>query len=101
MHHAVAGDLELTGEAVLLPGDPGPDHRHLHVRTREPTEQALAFLDSLSIRDAAADVTGQAGLGQPASAEPWRPGDHRGGQTWRSSVVSRSIRDSFSGLRTA
>jgi transcriptional regulator with XRE-family HTH domain len=55
MHHAVAGDLELTGEALHLPGDPGLT---IITYTWEPasaTAQALAFLDSWSTREASTD----------------------------------------------
>ncbi len=53
MHHAIAGDLELTGEALPLPGDPGLT---IITYTWEPagaTEQAIAFLASWSARRAA------------------------------------------------
>jgi len=46
MHHPLAGDLELTGEALQLPGDP---ELTIVTYTFEPassTEQALAFLAS-------------------------------------------------------
>jgi transcriptional regulator with XRE-family HTH domain len=48
MHHTVAGDLELTGEALHLPGDPGLT---IITYTWEPasaTAEAIAFLDSFS-----------------------------------------------------
>lgn len=48
MHHAVAVDLELTGEALHLPGDPGLT---IVTYTWEPasaTAEAIAFLDSFS-----------------------------------------------------
>ena len=66
MRHAIAGDLELTGEALHLPGDPGLT---LITYTWEPasaTEQALTFLASWSPRDVAADVTARPGRGEPA-----------------------------------
>jgi hypothetical protein len=55
MHHAVAGDLELTGEALHLPGDPG---LIIITYTYEPassTEQALAFLASWNDRQTPAE----------------------------------------------
>jgi transcriptional regulator with XRE-family HTH domain len=53
MHHAVAGDLELTGEALQLPGDPGLTIIAYTFEPAGPTQQALAFLDSWSAREAA------------------------------------------------
>jgi hypothetical protein len=44
MYHAVAGDLELTGEALHLPGDPGLIIITYTYEPTSPTEQALAFL---------------------------------------------------------
>jgi transcriptional regulator with XRE-family HTH domain len=64
MHHAIAGDLELTGEALHLPGDPGLT---VIAYTWEPagaTAQALAFLDSWS--------TGKAAPAQPSQPSPGR-----------------------------
>jgi transcriptional regulator with XRE-family HTH domain len=55
MHHSVAGDLELTGEALRLPGDAGLTIITYTCEPAGPTEQALAFLDSWSIREAAVD----------------------------------------------
>jgi hypothetical protein len=60
MHHAVAGDLELTGEALHLPGDPGLTIITYTFEPSSPTDQALAFLDSWSTRDATADTTDRA-----------------------------------------
>ena len=48
MHHAVAGVLELTGEALHLPGDPGIMIITYTFVPASPTEQALAFLDNWS-----------------------------------------------------
>ena len=56
MHHAVAGDLGLTGEALHLPGDPGLIIITYTCEPASPTAQALAFLDSWSIREAAMDT---------------------------------------------
>ena len=55
MHHSVAGDLELTGEALRLPGDAGLTIVTYTCEPASPTAQALAFLDSWSIREAAVD----------------------------------------------
>jgi transcription regulator MmyB-like protein len=52
---AVAGDLELTGEALQLPGDAGLTIIAYTFEPASPTEQALAFLDSWSAREAAVD----------------------------------------------
>jgi transcriptional regulator with XRE-family HTH domain len=57
MHHAVAGELELTGEALHLPGDPGLTIITYTWEPASPTEQALAFLDSWSTREATAQPT--------------------------------------------
>jgi transcriptional regulator with XRE-family HTH domain len=59
MHHAIAGDLELTGEALHVPGDPGLTIITYTFEPAGPTEQALAFLASWSTREAAADATDQ------------------------------------------
>ncbi|GIF98944.1 helix-turn-helix domain-containing protein [Catellatospora citrea] len=50
MHHALAGDLELTGEALQLPGDPDLTIITYTFDPSGPTEQALAFLASWSAR---------------------------------------------------
>ena len=57
LHHAIAGDLELTGEALHLPGDPDLTIITYTFEPTSPTEQALAFLASWSTREAAADTT--------------------------------------------
>jgi transcriptional regulator with XRE-family HTH domain len=59
MHHAVAGDLELTGEALHLPGDPGLTIITYTYEPASPTEQALAFLASWSAREIVADGSDQ------------------------------------------
>jgi transcriptional regulator with XRE-family HTH domain len=46
--HSVIGELELTGEAVELPGDPGMRMIVYTVEPGSPSEQALAFLSSWS-----------------------------------------------------
>ena len=52
MHHAVAGDLSLTGEALHLPGDPGLTIITYTCEPDSPTAQALAFLASWSEQEA-------------------------------------------------
>ena len=47
-HHPVAGDLELTGEALDLPGDPGLRLITYTVEPASPSAQALGFLASWS-----------------------------------------------------
>jgi transcriptional regulator with XRE-family HTH domain len=58
-HHPIAGDLELTGEALHLPGDNGLTVITYTFEPSSPTEQALAFLASWSIREASASATEQ------------------------------------------
>ena len=48
MHHRVAGDLELTGEALTLPCDPGLTIIVYTVQPSSPSAQALDFLASWS-----------------------------------------------------
>jgi hypothetical protein len=55
MHHAVAGDLELTGEALHLPGDPDLTIITYTFEPACPTEEALAFLASWSAREVSTD----------------------------------------------
>ena len=55
MHHAVAGDLQLTGEALQLPGDPGLIIITYTYEPASPTAQALAFLASWNDRQAPAE----------------------------------------------
>ncbi|TKJ20619.1 helix-turn-helix transcriptional regulator [Blastococcus sp. CCUG 61487] len=50
IHHSVVGDLEVTGEALELPGDPGLRIVVYTVEPASPSEQALAFLASWSSR---------------------------------------------------
>ncbi|HEU4425973.1 MAG TPA: helix-turn-helix transcriptional regulator [Pilimelia sp.] len=52
LHHAIAGDLEVTGEALHLPGDPDLTIITYTCEPSSPTEQALAFLASWSTREA-------------------------------------------------
>jgi transcriptional regulator with XRE-family HTH domain len=59
MHHAIAGDLELTGEALHLPGDPGLTIITYTYEPASPTEQAVAFLASWSAREPAANDSDQ------------------------------------------
>ena len=48
MHHRICGDLELTGEALSLPGDPGLTIITYTVEPASPSAQALDFLASWS-----------------------------------------------------
>lgn len=50
LHHSVVGELEVTGEALELPGDPGLRIVTYTVEPASPSEQALAFLASWSSR---------------------------------------------------
>ncbi|SNT65454.1 hypothetical protein SAMN05421812_1237 [Asanoa hainanensis] len=52
LHHAIAGDLDLTGEALHLPADPGLTIITYTFEPASPTEQAVAFLASWSAREA-------------------------------------------------
>jgi hypothetical protein len=69
MHHPVAGDLELTGEALHLPGDPGLFIITYTFEPASPTAQALAFLDSWSTRETTAGSAEQ-----PTRPDAMRPG---------------------------
>ncbi|HEX8344415.1 MAG TPA: helix-turn-helix transcriptional regulator [Actinoplanes sp.] len=51
LHHAIAGDLELTGEALHLPGDPDLAIITYTGEPASPTEHAIAFLASWSTRE--------------------------------------------------
>jgi anti-sigma factor RsiW len=71
MHHAVAGDLSLTGEALHLPGDPGLTIITYTCEPDSPTAQALAFLASALTKN----VTGsrdQAALDRGRPQRCWR-----------------------------
>jgi hypothetical protein len=48
MHHEVAGDLELTGEALYLPADPGLTVITYTWEPASATAEAIAFLNSFS-----------------------------------------------------
>lgn len=50
LHHSVVGELEVTGEALELPGDPGLRIVVYTVEPASPSEQAIAFLASWSSR---------------------------------------------------
>jgi transcriptional regulator with XRE-family HTH domain len=56
LHHPVVGELELTGEALGLPGDPGLRLIVYTVEPGSPSEQALAFLSSWSSRRSASEA---------------------------------------------
>lgn len=58
VHHAVAGVLELTSEALHLPGDPGIMIIIYTLVPASPTEQALAFFDNWSTWDEPEHLTG-------------------------------------------
>ncbi|MBM7489387.1 transcriptional regulator with XRE-family HTH domain [Micromonospora luteifusca] len=58
MRHAIAGDLELTGEALHLPGDSDLTIITYTWEPASPTEQALVFLASWNSQPAD-DATGQ------------------------------------------
>lgn len=59
MQHPVVGALELTGEALQLPGDPDLTIITYTCEPASPTEQALGFLASWITREASADAIGQ------------------------------------------
>ncbi len=59
MHHPLAGDLELTGEALQLPGDPELTIITYTFEPASPTEQALAFLGSWTPQQTTAEDTPQ------------------------------------------
>jgi transcriptional regulator with XRE-family HTH domain len=59
LHHAIAGDLELTGEALHLPGEPDLTIITYTWEPSSPTEQAVAFLASWSTAEAPAARTEQ------------------------------------------
>jgi transcriptional regulator with XRE-family HTH domain len=56
MHHAVAGALELTGEALDLPGDTGLTIITYTVEPATPSAQALEFLSSWTDQEASLGV---------------------------------------------
>jgi hypothetical protein len=60
LHHSVVGGLELTGEALELPGDPGLRMIVYTVEPGSPSEQALVFLSSWSNRGSVAESFEQA-----------------------------------------
>jgi transcriptional regulator with XRE-family HTH domain len=68
MHHAVAGELELTGEALHLPGDPGLIIVTYTYEPASPTAQALAFLASWSDHEDPADRADRQARPMPGGA---------------------------------
>jgi transcriptional regulator with XRE-family HTH domain len=60
LQHPVVGDLELTGEALELPADPGLTLVTYTYEPASPSEQALGFLASWSSQHASARTTEQA-----------------------------------------
>ena len=57
MHHPVVGELELTGEALELPGDAGLTIIAYTVEPNSASEQALNFLASWSAQTSTANPT--------------------------------------------
>lgn len=57
LRHPIVGDLELTGEALLLPGDPGLVIITYTVEPNSASEQALHFLASWSTQQASGTAT--------------------------------------------
>ena len=53
MHHPIVGDLELTGEALELPGDTGLTIITYTVEPATPSAQALQFLASWATNEPA------------------------------------------------
>ncbi|MCX4388018.1 helix-turn-helix transcriptional regulator [Micromonospora peucetia] len=75
MHHAIAGDLELTGEALQLPGDPDLTIVTYTFEPTGPTAQALAFLSTWCTPEASGRTTGSGrGTAHPGSRLPQDPG---------------------------
>jgi hypothetical protein len=68
LHHAIAGDLQLTGEALDLPGDPDLAIITYTWEPNSPTAQAVAFLASWSAQEASATATEAPPLPGHASA---------------------------------
>lgn len=60
LHHCVVGELELTGEALELSGDPGLTLITYTVEPASTSEQALAFLASWSSHEASPEATQRA-----------------------------------------
>ena len=60
MHHPVAGDIQLTGEAMNLSADPGLTVIIYTVEPGSSSEQALGFLASWSATTSAAVASGKA-----------------------------------------
>jgi hypothetical protein len=57
LHHPIVGDLELTGEALLLPGDPGLVIITYTVDPNSPSAHALQFLASWGSQQAIGTAT--------------------------------------------
>ncbi len=53
MHHPVVGDLELTGEALELPGDAGLTIITYTVEPSTPSAEALQFLSNWAVSETA------------------------------------------------
>ena len=65
MHHPVVGEIELTGEALALPGDTGLTIITYTVEPQSASEQALNFLASWTSQTLSRD-----GVSEPAPSEP-------------------------------
>ncbi|WP_027346933.1 helix-turn-helix domain-containing protein [Hamadaea tsunoensis] len=66
VHHAVAGDLELTGEALQLPGDPDLTIITYTWEPASPTAQGVTFLAAWSGHQSVADAGASARTGSEA-----------------------------------
>jgi transcriptional regulator with XRE-family HTH domain len=69
MHHPVVGDLELTGEALELPGDNGLTIITYTVEPHSVSEQALSFLASWSCETEARSAATSTGSARPPVVE--------------------------------
>jgi transcriptional regulator with XRE-family HTH domain len=75
MHHPVVGDIELTGEALALPGDTGLTIITYTVEPHSASEQALSFLASWTSQTATHDgdretTSAEATAGTEAQTNP-------------------------------
>ena len=62
MHHPVVGEVELTGEALVLPGDPGLTLITYTVEPASPSVEALRFLSNWAAESTSPDVQGHDAL---------------------------------------
>lgn len=70
MHHRVVGDLELTGEALTLPGDTGLTLITYTVEPHSASAEGLSFLASWSAQPPAPSAADPATDARPASHQP-------------------------------